>query len=176
VSYEIVWERRAADELTALARGNPAMGRRVVQAVERFAASGQGDVHCERPTVKAIGMIPPHTSDGYWQAVHVCLTRIHRLRPAPARDRITALRTRLDRAPAEIDRDLFYHAEPFDVAQSLSDQPVDRQEVDALYREIMRDSHPSPSAPATRTDAAPIARSAQPRPRSARLTRTRAVG
>jgi mRNA-degrading endonuclease RelE of RelBE toxin-antitoxin system len=44
VSYEIVWERRAADELAALARGNPSMGRRTVQAIQRFAATGLGDV------------------------------------------------------------------------------------------------------------------------------------
>jgi len=44
VSYAIIWERRAADELTALARGNPSMGRRVTRAIERFAATGLGDV------------------------------------------------------------------------------------------------------------------------------------
>jgi mRNA-degrading endonuclease RelE of RelBE toxin-antitoxin system len=44
VSYAIIWERRAANELTALARSNPSMGRRVIRGIERFAASGLGDV------------------------------------------------------------------------------------------------------------------------------------
>ena len=44
MSREIIWERRAADDLVALARGNPSMGRRITRAIERFAATGLGDV------------------------------------------------------------------------------------------------------------------------------------
>jgi mRNA-degrading endonuclease RelE of RelBE toxin-antitoxin system len=44
VSRAIVWERRAANELKDLARGDPAMGRRIIRGVERLAATGLGDV------------------------------------------------------------------------------------------------------------------------------------
>ena len=44
MSWRVVWDDRAADEMRRLAWGNPTMARRVGQAIARLAETGQGDL------------------------------------------------------------------------------------------------------------------------------------
>lgn len=82
-------------------------------------------------------MIPTRVVSVYWKTVLDCLVEIHGLRPTRARAAVAASRARLDSAPPEINRDLFYHMEPFDVAGSLAGRQVDRRDVDDVYRAIL---------------------------------------
>lgn len=44
MSRSVVWDDHAGDDMRKLARGNPAMARRVGAAVARLAETGQGDL------------------------------------------------------------------------------------------------------------------------------------
>lgn len=44
MTWRVIWEKSAADELERLGRGNPSLARRVGRAVTRLAETGQGNV------------------------------------------------------------------------------------------------------------------------------------
>ena len=61
----------------------------------------------------------------FWAVVEDCLVDFHHLTRAEAHSRSAALRRQIDDPPEGIDSDVFYHAEPFDVACDIAENPLD---------------------------------------------------
>jgi hypothetical protein len=80
--------------------------------------------------------LPPRSKDDFWDVVEDCLRGFHNL-PSPRAKQLTnGLRGTIENPPPDISSDIFYHAEPFDVACDLAGQPLDlephRQEYDLI--------------------------------------------
>ena len=60
----------------------------------------------------------------FWEVVKECLLKFHKLDANEADERIEKLRKAIKEPPGGVDEDLFYHAEPFDVACDLAGEPL----------------------------------------------------
>jgi hypothetical protein len=60
----------------------------------------------------------------FWEVVNECLLKFHKLNANEAGERIEKLRKTIKEPPGGADEDLFYHAEPFDVACDLAGKPL----------------------------------------------------
>ena len=69
--------------------------------------------------------LSPAARDTFWQVVEDCLTDIHGLPPSEARRRSHDLRAEIESPPPGLSSDIFYHAEPFDVACDLAGNQLD---------------------------------------------------
>ena len=65
-------------------------------------------------------MIEIKAKDTFWEVVEECLTTIHGHAKLVAHGRSLDLRTRIESAPLGMSSNIFYHAEPFDVACDIA--------------------------------------------------------
>ncbi|HEY8885022.1 MAG TPA: hypothetical protein VIO35_06900 [Chloroflexota bacterium] len=70
----------------------------------------------------------------YWNIVVECLVEIFGFSPAEAREKVDSLQTRIEGRRAA---DLFYHAEPLDVASDLAGVQLDADLVTHHYAAIL---------------------------------------
>lgn len=82
-------------------------------------------------------MINPQAKDAFWHVVEECLTAMHGLSQQDAHGKSLALRARIDEPPSGMSSDIFYHAEPFDVACDLVGRQLDLSEYRPHYEPIL---------------------------------------
>jgi hypothetical protein len=75
--------------------------------------------------------------DMFWKVVEECLITIHGLTKPEAYRRSLDLRTRIEAAPAGMSSDIFYHAEPFDVACDIAGNQLDVSQYRQQYEPIL---------------------------------------
>jgi hypothetical protein len=76
--------------------------------------------------------------DTFWAVVEECLTAIHGLAKPEAHRRSLDLRTRIESAPSGMSSDIFYHAEPFDVACDIAGKQLDLSQYRGQYDPILQ--------------------------------------
>jgi hypothetical protein len=81
------------------------------------------------------------TKDTFWEVVEECLTAIHGLTKLEAHRRSLDLRTRIETAPAGMSSDIFYHAEPFDVACDIAGNQLNVSQYRQQYEPILHRHH-----------------------------------
>jgi hypothetical protein len=82
--------------------------------------------------------LDPRLKEEYWEVVVDCLTRFHQFSAADARARSEKLRASIEAPPEGISSEIFYHAEPFDVACDLAKRRLDPSRYRAEYDQILR--------------------------------------
>jgi hypothetical protein len=81
--------------------------------------------------------LSPRSKDDFWDVVEDCLRNFHQLTKPDAEQRARGLRRRIENPPPDISSDIFYHAEPFDVACDLADRELDLERNQAEYNSIL---------------------------------------
>lgn len=82
-------------------------------------------------------MIPLVAKDAFWAAVEDCLVELHALPRLRARALSDDLRRQIEMPPVGMSSDIFYHAEPFDVACDIAGQSLDLTNVRSQYDAIL---------------------------------------
>ncbi len=82
-------------------------------------------------------MIALKAKDAFWEVVEDCLVEIHRLAKLDAHERSMDLRTRIESPPTGMSSDIFYHAEPFDVACDIAERQLDLSQYRLQYNHIL---------------------------------------
>jgi hypothetical protein len=73
--------------------------------------------------MKASNVITKEEQDLFWRVVRQCIRRFHARCTVTTLPKATSLRKKVNAMPAE-QVELFYHAEPFDVACDLANNPL----------------------------------------------------
>ena len=74
--------------------------------------------------MKSSDVIPKDEQDHFWSVVRQCIRSFHARCGSRTLAEATRLRTRVNGMPVD-QMELFYHAEPFDVACNLADNALD---------------------------------------------------
>jgi hypothetical protein len=74
--------------------------------------------------MKSSNVIPKDEQDHFWSVVRQCIRKFHSRCASSTLAAATRLRKKVSGMPVE-QMELFYHAEPFDVACNLADNPLD---------------------------------------------------
>ena len=82
-------------------------------------------------------MIDTKAKETFWEVVTECLIAIHGFAKPEAHRRSLDLRTRIESAPTGLSSDIFYHAEPFDVACDIAGRPLDAAQCRQQYEPIL---------------------------------------
>ena len=82
-------------------------------------------------------MIDRRAKDSFWAVVSDCLVEVDGLPRAKAETRSNELRKRVERPSRDDSADIFYHAEPFDVAQDIAGEERDHSKYRTQYEEIL---------------------------------------
>lgn len=82
-------------------------------------------------------MINSKSKDAFWDVVEDCLVEIHGLSKLRAHQRSQDLRTGIETPPAGMSSEIFYHAEPFDVACDIADIQLDLSQHRSQYDHIL---------------------------------------
>ncbi len=85
--------------------------------------------------------LSPVMKDAFWEVVEDCLTDIHGLSRSEARRRSHVLRAEIESPPPGLSSDIFYHAEPFDVACDLAGNRLDIWQYRGQYDLILNRHH-----------------------------------
>ena len=85
--------------------------------------------------MKSSDVIPKEEQDHFWSVVRQCIRRFHACCAPSTLAEATRLRRKVNSMPVE-QMELFYHAEPFDVACNLADNPLDVKDYLDRYLEI----------------------------------------
>lgn len=72
----------------------------------------------------------------YWQVVADCLVAFHGRQPGHARNLASFMRARIEVAPADVDPEMVYHAEAFDVAARIAGIDLDLSYHRDVYEKI----------------------------------------
>ena len=99
--------------------------------------------------MKSSSVIPKDEQDHFWRVVRQCIRRFHARGATRALAEATRLRKKVNGMPLE-HMELFYHAEPFDVACNLADNALDVKDHRDAYLEI-RDGNARPEQAARET-------------------------
>lgn len=81
--------------------------------------------------------LPPRSKDDFWNVVYDCLHEFRGKTPPAAADLVANLRKAVEDAPPEFSSDIFYHAEPFDMACDLAGQPLKLDPLRHAYDAIL---------------------------------------
>jgi hypothetical protein len=73
----------------------------------------------------------------FWSVVRDCLVGIHRMSASDAEQKSKDLRRRIELPPPDISSEIFYHAEPFDVACDIAETYLDLQSYRDPYDQIL---------------------------------------
>jgi len=90
--------------------------------------------------MKSSDVIPKEEQDHFWSVVRQCIRRFHARCASSALAKATRLRKKINGMAVE-QMELFYHAEPFDVACNLAGKTLDVKDHLDEYLEI-RDADP----------------------------------
>jgi len=90
--------------------------------------------------MKSSEVIPKDEQDRFWSIVRQCIRKFHACHVSKTLAEATRLRKKVNGMPVE-QMELFYHAEPFDVACNLADNVLEVKDHLEEYLEI-RDSGP----------------------------------
>ena len=82
-------------------------------------------------------MIAPKAKDAFWDVVEDCLVEIHGLAKPDAHKRSMDLRTKIESPPTGMSSEIFYHAEPFDVACDIAGSQLDLSQYRLQYDLIL---------------------------------------
>lgn len=82
-------------------------------------------------------MIEHRAKEVFWRVVEHCLVEIHGLSYADAHKMSTKLRERIESPPTGMSSEVFYHAEPFDVACDLANSQLQISEYRSRYDRIL---------------------------------------
>jgi hypothetical protein len=82
-------------------------------------------------------MIQKKTKDSFWEVVEDCLIEFHDFSKRNAQERSAKLREKIEHPPKGMSSDIFYHAEPFDVACDLAEKPLELSSYWAQYEELL---------------------------------------
>ncbi len=74
--------------------------------------------------MRSSNVIPKDEQDHFWSVVRQCIRKFHACCAPSTLAAATRLRKKVNGMPVE-QMELFYHAEPFDVACNLADNPLD---------------------------------------------------
>lgn len=85
--------------------------------------------------MKSSAVIPKDEQDRFWSVVRQCIRRFHARCSSTTLPKVTRLRQKVNSMPIE-QMELFYHAEPFDVACNLAGNPLSIKEHTDEYLEI----------------------------------------
>jgi len=66
-----------------------------------------------------------HEKNAYWLVVRECLIEFHQLSKTEAKRRVDFLRRSVESAEPQINIDIFYHNEPFDVAGFITGHEIE---------------------------------------------------
>lgn len=83
-------------------------------------------------------MIDTKAKETFWQVVEECLIEIHGLSKPEAHRRSRDLYTRIEATPAGMSSDIFYHAEPFDVACDMAGRQLALSQYRRQYDPIVQ--------------------------------------
>lgn len=89
-------------------------------------------------------------AEAFFSVVEQCLIRFHGLSSPVARDALAEYRAHLAEAPPGVRTDAVFHAEPFDVACWIADNPLSRFDFDEEYGAMMDAAFPESEARAER--------------------------
>lgn len=76
--------------------------------------------------MKSSNVIPKDEQDHFWSVVRQCIRKFHSRCATSTLPKATRLRKKVNAMPVE-QMELFYHAEPFEVACDLAGTPLDIQ-------------------------------------------------
>jgi hypothetical protein len=85
--------------------------------------------------MKSSNVIPKDEQDHFWSVVRLCIRRFHAGCASVTLAAGARLRKKVNGMPVE-QMELFYHAEPFDVACNLANHPLDVKDHLNEYLEI----------------------------------------
>jgi hypothetical protein len=85
--------------------------------------------------MKSSNVIPKDEQDHFWSVVRQCTRRFHARCASATLAAATRLRKKVNGMPVE-QMELFYYAEPFDVACNLANHPLDVRDYLNEYLEI----------------------------------------
>jgi hypothetical protein len=91
-------------------------------------------------------VIPDEAQDHFWSVVRNCVREFHADRASSVLSKVTRLRQKVERLPTE-ETELFYHAEPFDVACRLADHPLKVEDYLERYLQIRDKDNQDRQAP-----------------------------
>ncbi len=86
---------------------------------------------------KSEGTIDPRMKKAYWNVVQDCLVEILGFSAREAKSMGNDLRRKIDKPPAGISGDIFYHNEPFDVACDLAKKKIECFNCQQKYDSIL---------------------------------------
>jgi len=85
-------------------------------------------------------MIPVKEKNGYWAVVRECLIKFHGLPRQVAREKCKELRIKIESPSCGSSSEIFYHNEPFDIANHLAGHELDYLEFLTPYEQLL-DAH-----------------------------------
>lgn len=88
-----------------------------------------------------LSWIDPQARNEFWKIVQECLIELHNLTQFDALQRSQDLRTKIEAPPPGLSSELFYHAEPFQVACDLAASQLDLTQYRAPYDAILSRYH-----------------------------------
>jgi hypothetical protein len=83
-------------------------------------------------------VIDTKAKDTFWEVVEECLITIHGLAKLEAHRRSLDLRIRIEGTPSGMSSDVFYHAEPFDVACDIAGKQLNLSQYRRQYDSILQ--------------------------------------
>jgi len=90
-------------------------------------------------------IVPDDAKEEFWAVVRDCLREFHAMSAEVARRKAGQLRKKIENMPAEAAL-YFYHSEPFDVACSIANNPLDQESYHEAYLRIRDEKHgPKPA-------------------------------
>lgn len=82
-------------------------------------------------------MIDAKARDAFWRVVGACLVQFHKLSPQEAEGKTKEMRARIESPPVGMSSEIFYHAEPFDVACDIAKEKLDLSKYWKQYDSIL---------------------------------------
>src|SRR5437762_4076382 len=84
-------------------------------------------------------MIPASVKECFWRIIEKCLVEFHKLTKESARIALLDLyRDSLSNSSSELERDLIYHEDPFELANDMSGKHLSRSEYAGRYKDLRR--------------------------------------
>jgi hypothetical protein len=85
--------------------------------------------------MKSSRVVPGDTQEHFWSVVRCCVREFHPEHSSSVLSKVSRLRKKIEQLPSE-EMELFFHAEPFDVACRLAGRPLRVEDHLKRYLEI----------------------------------------
>ena len=83
-------------------------------------------------------MIDAQAKNEFWDVVEDCLKEFHHYEDYKAKQAINNFSARIEDPPRGLSSDIFYHAEPFDIACDIADKDLELEPRRPRYNKILR--------------------------------------